>query len=104
MPGARFIQPMAALPVTTLPEGDGWLYEAKFDGYRALVVKNGPRVKIVSRNGNDLTAGYPSVRQAAEKLRAESALVDGEIVAELTSVPPIRWRKIFQSKPAWDAT
>jgi bifunctional non-homologous end joining protein LigD len=81
MPDARFIEPMAALPVTTLPEGDGWLYEAKFDGYRALLVKNGSRAKIISRNGNDLTATYPSVRAAAEKLTAKSALIDGEIVA-----------------------
>ena len=77
----QFVTPMAALPVNALPAGEGWLYEAKFDGYRALLVKNGPRVKIISRNGNDLTATYSSVQQAAAKLKAESALVDGEIVA-----------------------
>jgi hypothetical protein len=72
---------MAALPVTALPEGDAWLYEAKFDGYRALVLKNGPRVNIISRNGNDLTRSYPAVRQAAEKLTAKAAVIDGEVVA-----------------------
>jgi len=72
---------MAALPVTALPEGDAWLYEAKFDGYRALVLKDGPRVTIISRNGNDLTRSYPAVRQAAEKLTAKAAVIDGEVVA-----------------------
>ncbi len=81
MRDVRFVQPMAALPVTALPEGDAWLYEAKFDGYRALVLKNGPRVTIISRNGNDLTRSYPAVRQAAEKLTANAAIIDGEVVA-----------------------
>jgi bifunctional non-homologous end joining protein LigD len=77
----RFVVPMAALLVETLPSGDQWLYEAKFDGYRALVMKDGTRVRILSRRGNDLTATYPAVRQAAEKLKAKSAILDGEIVA-----------------------
>jgi len=72
---------MAALLVETLPSGDGWLYEAKFDGYRALVMKNGATIKILSRKGNDLTATYPAIVRAVEKLKAKSAVLDGEIVA-----------------------
>ena len=51
-----FVTPMAARLVETLPEGDGWMYEVKFDGYRALLVKNGSNVHLRSRNNKDLTA------------------------------------------------
>ncbi|RPI57401.1 MAG: hypothetical protein EHM55_01900 [Acidobacteria bacterium] len=77
----RFVTPMAALLVERLPSGDAWLYEAKFDGYRALVMKDGAKVRILSRKGHDLTADYPSVRDAVAALNAKSALLDGEIVA-----------------------
>lgn len=77
----RFIQPMAALLVDTLPAGDDWLYEAKFDGYRAMALKEGARVTILSRKGNDLTADYPAIREAVSRVAAKSAMVDGEIVA-----------------------
>jgi bifunctional non-homologous end joining protein LigD len=44
-----FIEPMKALPVRELPVGD-WLYELKFDGYRALAFKAGKEVRLISRN------------------------------------------------------
>jgi DNA ligase D-like protein (predicted ligase) len=76
-----FIEPITAKAVKALPEGDEWLYEVKWDGYRALLLKDGDKVRILSRNNNDLTAAYPAVRTAASRLRADSAIVDGEIVA-----------------------
>ncbi len=81
MADVRFVQPMAAMLVEHLPSGDEWLYEAKFDGYRALAMKQGAKVRILSRKGHDLTADYPSVRDAVAALKATNALVDGEIVA-----------------------
>jgi bifunctional non-homologous end joining protein LigD len=72
---------MAARIVHQLPEGDEWLYEVKFDGYRALLMKDGDRVRIRSRNDKDLTAMYPAIAAAAAGLRAAQAIVDGEIVA-----------------------
>ena len=72
---------MAALLVDALPTGDEWLYEAKFDGYRALALKNGASVKLLSRKGNDLTADYPAIQRAVAALKVKSALIDGEIVA-----------------------
>lgn len=72
---------MAARLVTTLPEGDEWIYEVKLDGYRALLRKDGTDVQIRSRNDKDLTRAYPSVTAAARSLRADRALLDGEIVA-----------------------
>jgi bifunctional non-homologous end joining protein LigD len=76
-----FITPMAALPVDRLPEGPEWAYEVKFDGYRALLMKNGTELQIRSRNDRNLTKSYPAIAMAAARLRADRAVVDGEIVA-----------------------
>ncbi len=72
---------MAARVVDKLPEGDDWMYEVKFDGYRALLLKDGDRVRIRSRNDKDLTNAYPSVVATGQRLKASQAVVDGEVVA-----------------------
>jgi bifunctional non-homologous end joining protein LigD len=72
---------MAARVVDALPEGDDWMYEVKFDGYRALLIKDGDRVQVRSRNDKDLTGAYPSVAGSARRLNADRAVIDGEIVA-----------------------
>jgi bifunctional non-homologous end joining protein LigD len=72
---------MAAHVVRQLPDSDAWLYEVKFDGYRALLLKNGDAVRIRSRNDKDLSRNYPAVAKAACRLRATTAVVDGELVA-----------------------
>ena len=78
---ARFIPPMAAELVDRLPEGDDWMYELKLDGYRALVIKNGDEVQLRSRNDKDLTRAYPDIERAARRIRAQSLIIDGEVVA-----------------------
>lgn len=72
---------MTARVVEKLPEGDEWMYEVKFDGYRALLLKDGHNVRIRSRNDKDLTNAYPSVVAAGQRLKATQAALDGEIVA-----------------------
>lgn len=72
---------MAARAVAQLPEGPEWLYELKLDGYRALLVKNRADVEIRSRNNKELTGMYPMLVEAALRLKADSAVIDGEIVA-----------------------
>jgi DNA ligase D-like protein (predicted ligase) len=72
---------MTATVVQRVPEGADWLYEVKLDGYRALIIKNGPRVQIRSRNEKDLTAAYPTVAATGLRLNADTAVIDGEIVA-----------------------
>jgi bifunctional non-homologous end joining protein LigD len=72
---------MAARVVDKLPEGADWMYEVKFDGYRALLLKDGDNVRIRSRNDKDLTSAYPSVVKAGRRLNATHAVLDGEIVA-----------------------
>src|SRR6185312_8471164 len=72
---------MAAVSVTELPEGDEWLYELKLDGYRALLIKDADAVTLQSRNQKDLTRMCPTVATAGRKLKAEQAVIDGEIGA-----------------------
>jgi bifunctional non-homologous end joining protein LigD len=72
---------MAAQAVKALPEGAEWLYEPKLDGYRALLLKDGARIRILSRNEKDLTPMYPGIAAAGLRLNADQAVVDGEIVA-----------------------
>ena len=72
---------MAALAVKKLPEGDDWLYELKWDGYRALLIKDGKDVQIRSRNDKDLTAMYPGIAAAGRRQKIKQIVLDGEIVA-----------------------
>ena len=76
-----FIPPMMAKLIDKLPEGENWTYEVKWDGYRALLLKDHNDIQLRSRNDNNLTATYPTIHAAALKLKAETALLDGEIVA-----------------------
>ena len=69
---------MKALPVEKLPKGD-WLYEIKFDGYRALTFKEGKEVRLISRNKKAFD--YPELLAALKKLPADHVILDGEIAA-----------------------
>ncbi|WP_324261481.1 DNA ligase D [Altererythrobacter sp. H2] len=76
-----FRGPQLATLVDSVPAGNGWMHEIKFDGYRALVAVNGARVKIFTRSGQDWTEKFaPLVKQIAT-LDLPPALIDGEIVA-----------------------
>ncbi len=75
------LRPMLATPAATLPVGPDWTYEVKWDGYRALAVKTGTRVRLISRNEKELTRDYPRVVAAVAALGAEDLVLDGEIVA-----------------------
>lgn len=76
----RFIEPMKAKLVEKPPHGD-WLFEVKWDGYRAIGIKDGGEALLISRNGNALTAKFPEAAAALRQLPCERAVVDGEIVA-----------------------
>jgi bifunctional non-homologous end joining protein LigD len=72
---------MMATRASSLPEGSDWSYEVKWDGYRAQVIKSGDLVALASRNLKDITGQFPAIAAAAANVPAQSAIVDGEIVA-----------------------
>ena len=76
-----FITPMQAQLVESLPGGKEWIFELKLDGYRALLIKDGDRLQIRSRNDKDLTRAYPTVAAAARRLTANQVVLDGEVIA-----------------------
>ena len=73
--------PMLASNADAPPEGDEWLSEIKFDGYRLLAFKDGAGTRLLTRNGLDWTNRLPHVAAAITALPAKSLLVDGELVA-----------------------
>jgi DNA ligase D-like protein (predicted ligase) len=76
----RFIEPMYARLVKSLPQGQEWLYEVKLDGYRCFAGRDSTGVTLWSRRGNLFTKQFPNIAQACERL-PPNTLVDGEIVA-----------------------
>jgi bifunctional non-homologous end joining protein LigD len=72
---------MKARLVSELPTGDEWLFELKLDGIRAVAVKQGRNVRIFSRLPRELTAEYPKIVEALQRLPARDAVLDGEIAA-----------------------
>jgi bifunctional non-homologous end joining protein LigD len=60
----------------------GWLYEMKYDGYRMLVERKGDDVRLLSRNGNELTASFPDIVSAVMALPHDDFIVDGEVVVQ----------------------
>jgi bifunctional non-homologous end joining protein LigD len=78
----RAYRAMLATLTEELPRGGGWLFEPKWDGYRALSYVRGGEAKLVSRNGNDLTQRFaPVAKELAKALRTPDAVLDGEVVA-----------------------
>jgi ATP dependent DNA ligase domain len=64
-----------------LPSGGQWLHEIKHDGFRIIARKDGQRVRLCSRPGNDLTDRFPLIVETLTRLRSRSCIIDGEAVA-----------------------
>ncbi len=78
----RRYAPMLATPADDVPRGDGWLYEVKWDGYRAIATMRGGDVDLRSRNDNALNERFPTVVRALERaIRTPDCVLDGEVVA-----------------------
>jgi bifunctional non-homologous end joining protein LigD len=81
-PARRDYRPMLATLSDGLPSGSDWLYEVKWDGYRALGYVRAGEARLVSRNDNDLTGRFPEVAKAlAKAVRSPECVVDGEVCA-----------------------
>jgi ATP-dependent DNA ligase len=66
--------------VAKLPDGEGWSWELKLDGYRLVVARNAAVIALYSRNGNLLNRKYPAIVEALQALPADTT-IDGELVA-----------------------
>lgn len=67
--------------VESPPAAGDWIYELKFDGIRLCAVKEGARVNLISRNGNELAARFPEIVEAVRALPMRDGVIDGEVVA-----------------------
>lgn len=75
-----FIQPQLATLENNAPEGEGWLHEIKFDGYRLQFHKNGNKITCLTRRGLDWTERFSTLCDAMQNLPAKQAVLDGEVV------------------------
>lgn len=81
----------------SLPEGDHWRYEVKWDGYRCIAVVEQAKVKLWSRNERDLGRRFPVLVEALAKLPCRSAVLDGEVlVLDETGKPDFEALQYFQ--------
>jgi ATP-dependent DNA ligase len=80
VPKSAKLAAMEARSVNTIPQGDEWQYEPKWDGFRCLLSRHGSKVELRSKSGEDLTRYFPELVDAALGLKATEFLLDGEIV------------------------
>ncbi|MBI2824968.1 MAG: hypothetical protein HYX69_09820 [Planctomycetia bacterium] len=91
LPGARraaqakSIHVQLATLAREAPDGNQWIHEIKFDGYRLIAFKTGRNVRLVSRNGLDWTDRFPSIVAAVQALEPKDAILDGEAVILLAN-------------------
>lgn len=97
-----FVEPMLAQLVKRPPAGD-WQYEIKFDGFRALAIKEGDRVQLLSRNEKDFSERFPEVADSLRELKVATVVLDGEIVAldgqGRSSFQLLQARELGRSRP-----
>lgn len=84
---AASVDTMACKLMSSLPTGDEWLYEIKWDGYRAIGSKSGTDTALFSRQHKDFATTFPTCCAALAGLRCKTAVVDGEIVAMVNGKP-----------------
>ena len=77
----KFVDPMKCRLLADVPRGTEWVYEIKFDGYRALAFKRGSKIELISRANKTLAGKFPEVEEGLRHLACAEALLDGEVVA-----------------------
>ena len=76
-----FVEPQLATLAEDAPEGEEWLSEMKYDGYRVQIAIGGSQAKLFTRSGKDWTDKFTGIATSALSLDCDSALIDGEVVA-----------------------
>jgi bifunctional non-homologous end joining protein LigD len=74
------IEPCLPSLAKTPPTGPDWIHEIKHDGFRVMARRDGKKVRLISRNGKDLTYRFPLVVQAVAALPVHSCVIDGEAI------------------------
>jgi bifunctional non-homologous end joining protein LigD len=77
---AGFVIPAQPAKASKPPVGADWVHEIKHDGYRIIVRRDGPAVRLYSRNANDWTARLSAIATAARRIKAKSFTIDGEAI------------------------
>jgi ATP-dependent DNA ligase len=72
--------PMEALLAAELPDGEGWQFEPKWDGFRCLARRDGDEVTLTSKSGKPLARYFPEVVEILRRLKARQFLLDGELI------------------------
>jgi ATP-dependent DNA ligase len=75
--------PMEAKTVEEIPDGGGWQYEPKWDGFRCLAFRDGDKVNLRSKSGQPLERYFPELAQALLELKAKQFVLDGEIIVPI---------------------
>jgi ATP-dependent DNA ligase len=103
---------MEALSVDTIPVGDEWRYEPKWDGFRCLAFRDGAKVELQSKSGRSMSRYFPELTAAISKLKAKKFVLDSEIVVPANGAfsfdallqrihpAPSRIRKLAAETPA----
>ena len=72
--------PMEASLVHTIPTGEGWQYEPKWDGFRCLAFKDETKIELQSKSGQPLSQYFPELVSALQKIKSRKFVLDSEIV------------------------
>ena len=83
---ATDLSPMEAKLVSDLPEGAGWQFEPKWDGFRALIFRDGDEVEIMSKSGKPLSRYFPEVVQLIRQVNCPAFALDGELILPIGDV------------------
>ena len=76
------IEPMKSRQVSTIPTGEQWLYEPKWDGFRCVAFRSGDDVELESKSGQTLTRYFPEIATAIRAIGAAHGVLDGELFIE----------------------
>lgn len=79
MPILRYIKPAVPIRVSEPPTGENWLHEIKWDGWRCQIIKDDDGIRVYARRGANWTRRLPGIVEAAEAIKADNFIIDGEL-------------------------
>jgi ATP-dependent DNA ligase len=78
--------PMEAKLIAEIPNGEGWQYEPKWDGFRCLAFRDGPAIELMSKSGKPLARYFPEVADELRRVGEQRFVIDGELILPLGEV------------------